>query len=137
MPTYIVKCGRCGFTTEIIHSITDTSEKKCTRCKRGVFIKQPCVPIVMVKAEPREAQQVGEENWNKLGKYGQDKFLHDREQAKITRRKQVEEKLSKVPKAKGLAYKQKPAKPWWRDTEKPMDISKIKDPIKYIQTGEK
>lgn len=120
MSYYNVICNNCKYEEEDFEqSITKNFPAKCPSCKKKKLVQDYSIPkdITGHVYEIKTALQQSEKNIKDMGK----------EQAQI--------KFDNLPQTK----KKKAPKPWyWSEgQEKPLDITKIKDTKRFIETGEK
>jgi hypothetical protein len=89
-------------------------------------------PYVINHTEPKNIVSLAERNTKKMGKY---ELEAKRERDKPKK----EDVLSrKLPNGAEIVKRKPPKTPWWRPgTNKPVDLKKIKNKKKYIETGNK
>lgn len=138
MPTYEFVCEHCGITTELIQSIHATLPLWCSHCGHGEpdFHQDYQKKNILLVGSPTTVGQQSEINLRKLGKYGlEDKVIAEKQKRrKFTR---------KLPEGATL-IEPSDELPWYRSGEtpglpkrtKPLNLDKIKDVKKYVQTGE-
>jgi putative FmdB family regulatory protein len=123
MPTYDYRCNACGDEFDLYQSFVDKVKRTCKKCGQkklerliGCGLDAFCHNVTTIG-------QQGERNAKKAGKTKIEEMTAQRDQ---DRRK-----------AQKLVGKDAGKKPWWRESEKPLDLKKIKDVKKYIERGEK
>ena len=124
MPTYEYLCSNCEERFEAAQSIKDKPLKRCPKCGKHKLVRQFGTPEFFVMgAEPKTVGELAKRNTGKMSQHEYvDRLANDEKRyEKLTGKKK---KKKKAP------------KPWWRDTDKPLDLSKIKNTQKYIETGE-
>lgn len=108
MPSYEYRCEKCGHCKKFSQSIHKKLPQKCPRCRSKKYHPQYGVPIL----------------WNyEVKTFGQQSELNEKRLGK----EQVQLLAGEKPKAEI---------PWWRDDEKIMDPTTIKNPKRWIETGE-
>jgi len=109
MPEYSYECQNkeCEFNFDIIHSIKSDPLKKCPKCNKLTLIR------------------LISDNINIRIKRDQSYYKKQERQEMRQYRKRTTEKLKEK-------YRNK--KPWWRGEKIDMDV--LKNPEKYIKTGE-
>lgn len=146
MPLYPYQCTACGHTFEELQGMNDKPWKKCRQCGRMKLKRLIGLPNVVCRGAEhcKTVGQLAEENTRKLI------AEHGREAAETI----IDEKVygqggkkMKLPKgAKPVPVPTDNEVPWWRSghvegtgpmSETPIDPGEIKNPVKYIKTGEK
>lgn len=107
MPTYDYNCSKCGHTFETFHTMSITL-KECPQCKK-MTLERGCGGGFSVRVK-------------------KDKSFYKKQEIK-------ERKKHRKNMTNELKEKYKDKKPWWRDEQ--VDMGVLKNPKKYIQTGEK
>lgn len=139
MPTYIFICRACDYSYEEFMGLTEKHPKKCPKCKAkapafGQDYTQSYGSVGVVKRgihDATEAGQCAEINAKRLGKEQMEKKVIEM---------QVENRKKKVLKTPEGATRKKAVaeRPWWRpDTDKVLNLNKIKDVKKYVLEGKK
>lgn len=123
MPTYEYQCSNCEHGFYAAQSIKDEPLKRCPECKKHKLVRQFGTPEFFVMGA--EAKTVGELAKRNTGKMSADQYVDRLEGDKV-----------RYEKLTGKKKKKKPPKPWWRDTDKPLDLKKIRNVQKYVETGE-
>ena len=131
MPSYDFACEHCRhFWKDQWFSMSDQLPQVCPECgsTEPDFHQVYGAPLVVIKGNPTTFGQQAEINARRVGKEQMAKMTED---AKVRKRKG--RRALNLP---GASRIEAPAgKPWWRDSDKPLDLKKIKDPVKYIRTG--
>lgn len=133
MPTYEYACENCDNNFEVVQSIHDNPLLKCDKCKKKKLYRVIGLPYIMNHTEPKTLAQLAERNEkHRFGKY-------ELEEKRRTAKTQTKDVLSQnLPKGAGPPIKREAFTPWWRPgTDKPVDLKKIKNVKKYVETGEK
>lgn len=128
MPSYAYRCLTCEHEFEDFHLMSEPHPKRCPKCGKKIsqiFDNHQVTPLCYGNATT--VGQQAEENTRKLGREGHQKMVEADCKAR---------KLKSPTKKKEL--------PWYRDgsvegtkrLDKPLNISKIKDTKKFIETGE-
>lgn len=130
MPTYEYACEKCGQGFEEERPITQGPRSRCPQCKAKApaFHQIYGAPTIWCYNVTTFGQQA-ERNAKRLGK----EALGLQEEADRNRYKKATGKLPKGAKALEIPKD----KPWWRKGDKPLDLRKVRDPQKYIETGKK
>ncbi len=143
MAEYQFRCGDCQHEFTLCQSMHTPRPKSCPKCrKRKNFGAVIGIPIG-VRGEPRTVGSLAEKNTKKLSKEAHERIMtHGKSEGlSPAMRKRVEEKGG-VP----LAQKKPTGKaPWYRNgsvpgtekSDKPIDLSGVKDMKKFIETGKK
>lgn len=122
MSLYDVKCEACGHTqVDFEQSITVGFPTKCPACRRKKLVRdysRPC-ELVIQDGTPKTVGQAAERNQKAWGK----------ELSDI--------KAQKIIGEKEFARRTAPPPFWRKNSKKPLDLSKVKDATRYIQTGKK
>lgn len=118
MPNYHYQCSNCGHSFEIVRSIKEPILKRCPNCKKHKLETIIHSIFISIKKDPKTVGHLAGNNRDKMSLTE----LADR---------QEKEESSRIKK------KKKPKKPWWRESEKPLDLKKVKNVKKYIETGNK
>lgn len=121
MPLYDGVCQSCGHEQEIEKSMSVDFPVRCPGCRKKKFVQDWSKPksLILRDGTPTTVGQQAERNAKEMGK-------------ELAARK-ADELLGE----KGAARKKAPA-PWWRKPgDKPLDLSRVKDTRRYIDTGEK
>lgn len=130
MPSYEFVCEKCGATLEEEHSITEKLRDSCPHCEAT----EPDFHQVYQKTQPfahvydcHTIGQQAEKNQKEWGK-----------ELTSLKRQEIESRYqSQKSKAKGITGEAK-GKAKTGGRKKPaLDLNKIKDVTKYIQTGDK
>lgn len=116
MPTYEYECDSCNYSFEAFHSMSSKPLKKCPQCQKNTLQKLISGgAAVIIK--------------------GTQTPCFDRTET-LEKKKAKREKIARQKKEAKAAEKKKP--PWWRPRkDKKIDMSVLKNPEKYIRTGEK
>lgn len=116
---YQYQCQNCNHDFDTVQSIHDEALTKCPKCKRKKLQRVIHSPyIINHTGEVKTIYHQAERNTKKLGKYE----LQAKEQ-------EANKNYHNMPKTQT---------PWWREgTKKPIDLKKIKNTKKYIETGDK
>lgn len=141
MSTYNYVCEKCSYRCSQDRPIGTPHPKKCPKCKakysddgEGYHQDYANLNIIsVVKGQPTTVGQQMEINEKKRGRELSEITLSQSEKGK----KKITSKKRKVDTAK------EGETPWWRNgviddlpkMEKPLDLSKIKNVDKYIETG--
>lgn len=134
MPIYVYECEKCKHSMEELQSFEDKPLVKCPSCKKNKLIRVPQVPYVAVKLANSEI--------NTLGHLAARNTEINREKFREEAERKEEERMN-TPLFGGKfkrQKKEKPKRPWWRDSDKPdKSLAKLtpKQKQKYILTGEK
>ena len=122
MPTYDYRCDRCGYEFELYQSFSDKIKRTCPDCKKTTLKRLiGCGLGGFCQQDATTIGQLGERNAKTAGK------------SKIEELGATNEENNK--KAQQLLGKEPGKKPWWRTTDKPLDLKKIKNVKKYIEEG--
>ena len=137
MPTYQFICESCGELEEFTQSIHDDLPTACPSCGEAESSQFHQIydgeNFVFCRGEPTTVGQQAEVNAKRVGK---EQMAQMAEQYDVSSRKGRE--TMKLPKgAKRLKEGTKYKRPWWRDTDKPLDVTKIRDTKKFILEGKK
>jgi putative FmdB family regulatory protein len=123
MPTYDYECDGCGDKFELYQSFSDSTKRKCKKCGEkklrrliGCGIDAFCNNVTTIG-------QMGERNAKKAGRCKAEELAAKSE--------------DKKKKAQQLMGNDSGKRPWWRNTDKPLDLKKIKNVKKYIEEGKK
>jgi putative FmdB family regulatory protein len=119
MPTYEFCCDSCNHNFEIFLSFSEKHPEKCPKCKKKKLYQIFDGNIIICMKGGDTIGQIGEKNWKKSGGKIKEEIA-----------KKKEEEDSKIP--------------WWRSgkvkglkkSEKPINLSKVKDVKSYIEKGE-
>lgn len=120
MPYYAYYCSACAHADEVQQSIHKPLPTHCPKCGKKTWLQDYAAKRPVVNdGVPRSVMQQAEQNAKRDGK-------------ELTRLK-AEQMLGadEVARREG-----KIAKPWWRDGDKPLDVTRLKDPQHYVLTGE-
>lgn len=143
MPEYEFKCGDCQHCFSLAQSMKAPRPKSCPRCRCRKNFGQVIGLPIGVRGEPRTVGSLAEKNTKKLCKEEYDAVMM---KGKI---KGLSPQMKKRVEAAGGTVvepkKRSGELPWYRDgsipgverSEKPIDITKIKDVKKFIATGKK
>ena len=120
MPTYEFSCEKCKHSFEIFLSFSDKHPLKCPKCKKGKINQVFDGNTIICIKGGNTIGQIGEANWKKHGGKLKEEMA-----------KKKEESESNIP--------------WWRSgkikgldkSEKPLNLSKIKNVKNYIEKGDK
>lgn len=123
MPTYDYRCDGCGDEFELYQSFTENVKRTCKKCGEKKLKRLIGCGIDAFCHNVTTLGQLGERNARAAGKCKAD------EVAAVS--------SDKKKKAQQLTSSEKGKRPWWRDTDKPLDIKKIKNVKKYIEEGKK
>jgi hypothetical protein len=137
-------CSECKFYQESETKIKYFVGYECPKCKNGYVIElseqNNKVPFAIVKSEPKTVGMLAKRNTDKMSKGEVAEKLYKDKWVR-----QPSELAMEVTGGKPL--KRKPRTPWYRDgsvrakglekQDKPLDITQIKNPEKYIMTGDK
>lgn len=117
---YDAICDGCGFEGEISKPMADEFPTRCPACKKNKLRQDYSKKSPIVQdLTPKTVGQQAERN------------------AKVEGKEQQQIKAEKLLGPKGMA-KRNAKTPWWRkEGSKPLDVTKIKDPNKFILTGDK
>lgn len=123
MPTYPMVCDACGLEEEIVQSIHLDLPTLCPRCGENAYRQDFSKPrlaseVVLIDGPPTTVGKQAELNAKKMGK------------------EQVQQKAEEILGPKGMAKRNAPI-PFWRKSDKPLDLTTVKDTRKYIETGDK
>lgn len=140
MSTYNYVCEKCNYRCSKERPIGTPHPKKCPKCKtkysddgEGYHQDYSTLNVIsVIMGQPTTIGQQMEMNEKKRG----------RELSEITLR-ESEKNKKKVGKGRKVDTKKEGETPWWRNgviddlpkMDKPLDLSKIKDTKKYIETG--
>lgn len=94
----------------------------CPECKSEEHFRRVYgCPVGLVYGDPTTVGQQAELNAKRLGK------------------EQLQKMYEEDCRRRGVPTReeQKANRPWWRTSDKPLDLSKIKDPAEYIRSGKK
>jgi putative FmdB family regulatory protein len=141
MPIYPYACDACEHYFEEFQKMADEPLKFCPACGLPGLKKIFCVPNVIVKGinSAKTIGQLAEQNTKALVE------KHGAERAEEIIQEKIYGKGGKKLKLpKGASIIEKPEvieTPWWRSGDipgtGPIDMTKIKDPVKYVKSGEK
>jgi putative FmdB family regulatory protein len=123
MPTYDYRCNACGDSFELYQSFNDNIKRTCQKCGQKKLERLIDCGLDAFCYDVTTIGQQGERNAKKAGKTKVDEMVANRDE----NRKKAQKLLGKEP----------GKKPWWRETDKPLDLKKVKDVKKYIEKGEK
>ncbi len=139
MPTYTYQCSACDKSHEEFRSITKPHPKKCPSCGEAYGkgftqdYSQSC-GIPLVYGNPTTVGQQAEINARRAGK-------EQLQLMKEARAKQKPAFTGKLPKGAKI-NRGTGETPWWRSGEvaglpksEPLNIDKIHDKTRYIETG--
>lgn len=137
MPTYEYKCKSCDFHFEIEMSIHDNLLTECVECGEPALQQIFGTPFCYAYGEANTVEHVSDRNVKRIG-YAE---LQERQlKEKEARIKKIEN--MKVPDGGSVISPKEAATPWWRRgvhgtpvSAKPLDLDKIKDTKKFIETG--
>jgi putative FmdB family regulatory protein len=122
MPTYDYRCNSCGHEFEVYQSFTDKVKRTCPDCKKKTLERLiGCGIAAFCQQDPTTIGQLGERNAKSAGKTKVDEIAAETEASN--------------KKAQQMLSKEAGKKPWWRDSDKPLDLKKIKNVKKYIEEG--
>jgi putative FmdB family regulatory protein len=142
VPTYEYQCDNCDHHYEEFRSILSEHPTNCPMCGisfgdcfRQIYDQVGQVGIVY--GDPKTIGQQAELNAKRLGK-------EKMELIKDEMRNRTPNFTGKLPKGAKLNKMQRKT-PWWREgklpglkkLDKPLDVDKVKDVKKYIETGDK
>lgn len=131
MPVYLNRCTNCQHEFESIQKYQDKPLKRCPNCRRHKLERVIFTPTVICYGNIDTVTtfgQAAELNAKRMGKEG----MSNLEQK--TRKKQ---KLKLPRGAQRIDSASGGGRPWWRDGDKPLNLNKVKDPHKYVMTGDK
>lgn len=130
---YQYECDNCGKNFEIQQSIHDKSLTKCPQCKKNKLYRIIFAPYIINHTEPSNVVSLAERNTSKMGKY---ELETKRRKDSVDRR--VDTLSQKLPRGAEIVKRKDTKAPWWRPgTDRPIDLKKIKNVKKYIETGNK
>ena len=143
MPLYPYRCRACEFEFEEFQLFSEDPLVRCPSCGKKKLRRVFTVPNVVVRFNPKSVLGLAEQNTRdlerKLGK----------EQAAAHIRSKVRHgkgKKAKLPAGATIPKDPGPQPlPWYRNgehphlpkMEKPLDVRKVKDPVRYILKGDK
>jgi putative FmdB family regulatory protein len=142
MPLYCYSCQGCGQAVEEIQSYNDQPLRECPHCGFSLLQRVIGLPNTIVRYSPKTVGQLAEQNTRDLvSQYGRERaqeILHERTYGP------PQEKPS-LPGMKRVEKTNEVEIPWWRNSdtpgletlEKPLDVTTVKDPQKYVITGDK
>lgn len=119
MPNYHYQCENCGYDFELYHSIKEKLRKKCPKCKKNKLETIIHSVTIAIKAEPKTVGHLAANNRDKMTQTEYTAKQHTEQSSRIENKK---------PKTK---------KPFWRDSDKPLDLKTVKNVDKFIHTGKK
>lgn len=137
MPTYEYKCQACAFHFEIERSMSEDLLTQCPECDEEALQQIFGVPFVYCYGEAKTVEHVSARNVQRVG----EDYLRERaEKNREARIKKIEN--MKVPDGGTVVSPREAQTPWWRRgvhgtpvSPKPLDLDKIKDTKKFIETG--
>ena len=145
MPIYPYQCDACGHAFDEIQMMSEPPLKKCPACKRKKLRRLFGTPNVIVRYSPKSVMSLAEQNTRELadrvGKENVQQALRKKVYGKGGRKLKLKEGMKVVPDTG-----EKSETPWWRSGEvegtgprmdKPLDVTKVKDPKKFILKGDK
>lgn len=121
MSWYDVKCEGCGHEQlDFEQPMSVGFPTKCPKCRKKKLVRDYSRPwdTVYMDRTIRTVGQQAEHNEKKLGQE-----LHDKKCREILGAEEYE--------------RRKAPPPFWRKSKKPLNLNKIKDINRYIQTGQK
>ena len=120
IPSYQFICDNCDHGFDLFQGIKEELPKKCPQCKTKInngFHQVYAAGIAIVYNSPTTVGQQAEINEKRVGKEQLELMAaHDR-------------KIRKMPEKKKDDSK-------WAFDDKPLDLKKIKDVRKYVETGD-
>jgi putative FmdB family regulatory protein len=117
MPTYEYECDFCDFLFEKFHSISAKPLRRCPQCKKNTLVRLISGGGAVIVRGTNTPCRGG----RKLEEIQEQK--HERKN-KIKKQKQrAKEMMKKNP-------------PWWRPNRDEVNMDVLKNPKKYIETGE-
>jgi putative FmdB family regulatory protein len=134
MPTYLYECEGCGRAHEDTHLMSEP-HPDCPGCGakygEGFYQAYSAYKVNVIDSVPRTFGQQAERNAKRVGKEGLRRLAEE-----AGRKKRY---TGPVPDgAERPAPKEKSSEiPGTQRMEKPLDPKTVKDPVKYIETGEK
>jgi len=143
MPTYEYHCDTCDTTHEESRSIHAPHPKKCPTCgqKAGEKFSQVFTNhnvVCLVYGNPKTIGQQAEQNAKRVGKAKLEEMA-EKEKERVSKAK------GKLPKGASRIARSDDDPPWFRSGEvpglprsdKPLDMSTVKDVTKFVETGQK
>lgn len=144
MPLYPYECKSCGGTADIIQPMGESPRRKCLACGKLSLRRLFGVPNAVVRGSPKCVGQLAEDNTRTLVRE------HGRERAaEIIREKTYGRNGKRLKLPKGAKAVPRPTEvevPWFRSgevpgtgprLEAPLDVTSVKNPVKYARTGDK
>lgn len=142
MAEYDFKCGHCKHEFTLNQPMKAPRPTSCPKCRGTEKFGQVISAPIGVRGEPTTVGSLAEKNTSKLCREDYDRIINAGKTNGLS--PQMKKKLED----QGCVVKErKPSgkTPWYRDgsvpgterSDKPIDLSKIKDVKKFIQTGDK
>lgn len=134
MVTYEFVCEKCRGHFELEQSITLPLPTACCDCgaTEPAFHQNyaETQPFLTVQQDPTTFGQQAERNAKRVGKEVVDMMA---EEYDVSNRRAKQKLGLPVPNgAEPTRQRYKPKRPWWRDSDKPLDVSKVKDVKKFV-----
>jgi putative FmdB family regulatory protein len=138
MPTYNYACSECNYELDAVQKMADAPLVSCPNCHNDKLVKQLTAPAYCKTSKTcKTVGQQAELNAKRLGASGLEMLAMEDRIAKAKGREVFKDELRKAG-VQGTVLDRPKETPWYRDgvSEKPIDLTKIKDTTKYIKTGE-
>lgn len=126
MPLYDYICSNCGHRFETKQGIKDGPLTNCPACATPNLERAITTPLMIIDTTPKTLGTLAERNKKNIGSYELDKLGREHK----TKKKQTL-KLSKGM-SRSTTNKERP---FWRDSDKPLNLNKIEDVGGYIENG--
>lgn len=139
MPTYCYECEKCGKPHEEICSMKAPQLAECPSCGEPngeQFHRVFAVGNIYIKGDPKTIGQQAELNAKRLGK--------EQRQLIAEKARRKSQFTGKLPPGASINTTGTDEPPWFRDgsvqglpkMDKPLNLKKVKNKEKYIQTGD-
>lgn len=140
MAEYEFRCDDCEHGFVIHQSVFAKLPRSCPKCRKRKNFSTVIGLTIGVRGEPRTVGSLAEKNTKKLCKEDYDAIMSHGKLDGLT-----PHTMKAIEKAGGTIKEKSGETPWYRNgsipglekSDKPIDISRVKDISKFIETGKK
>ena len=139
MPTYEFSCQSCGHEHELVQSITLPLPERCPACGSVAYGQVYTGGMFCsCKQDPTTVGQQAEINERREGRTRMQELVGRKKEVREQKAKARAEKLRKTG-GTPIPLSGEDGIPFWRaglpDESKPLNLNRVKDTKKYIETG--